>query len=273
MANRREEDVKLLPIAAALAMLSGSVLRGQDLPQWVLQLSRIKRQAKAELLRLPNFACVETINRFQRTPGAAVFKPLDTIRLDVAFVDGKELVAEVGGSGAFQEMDMVKLSYGGVIGTGAFSAVARNLFVNDNGRTTRWAEERILERPALRYDFAVPEREAGYKLTSRSVVESVGLEGTFWADAETLELLRIEEHAVDIPPILEVQGTSTTVTYARTRIGASEVLLPRWAETVLTNTNGWGGRNIIEFSGCREYVAESVIHFDSGDPPPPTKKK
>lgn len=267
--------MKLLPIAAGIAML-GSALCGQDLPQWVLQLSRIKRQAKAELVRLPNFACVETINRFQKQPSSAVFKPLNTVRMDVAFVDGKELVAPVGGTGAFQEMDMRALSYGGVIGTGAFAAVARNLFVNDTGRTTGWGEERILERPALRYDFVIPEMQAGYTITSGFASASVGIEGTFWADAETLELLRVEEHAVDIPPSLGIQDTSTTVTYARTHIGASDVLLPRWAETVLTNTNGWRGRNEIEFTGCREYVADSVIRFDSVDPSPPSlpaKKK
>lgn len=267
--------MKLLPIACGFALLSASALDAQDLPRWVLQLSRIKRQAKAELLRLPNFACVETINRFQRQPRSDVFKPLDTIRMDVAFVDGRELVSPVGATGAFQEMDLVKLGYGGVIGTGAFSAVARNLFVNDNGRTTGWAEARIMDIRALRYDFVVPERQAGYRLTSSGVVESVGLQGTFWADAETLDLLRIEEHAVDIPPTLDVEETSTTVTYARTRIGTSDVLLPRWAETTITNTNGWHGRNAIEFSGCREYVAESVIHFDSVEPPPasPPKKR
>ena len=280
MADREEEEVKLLPIAAGIAavitMPGGSPLCAQDLPQWVLQLSRIKRQAKAELLRLPNFACLETINRFQRYPGSEVFKPLDTVRLDVAFVEGKELVSSAGGAGGFQEMDMRTVGRGGVIGTGAFAAVARNLFVNDNGRTTGWAEERILERPALRYDFVIAEMLAGYTVTSGGAVAKVGIEGTFWADAETLELLRVEEHAVDIPSSLGIQGTSTTVTYARTRIGASDVLLPRSAETVIVNLDGWRGRNAIEFTGCREYVADSVIRFDSVDPPPPVppaKKK
>jgi hypothetical protein len=280
MANRGEEEVKLLPIAAVIAavvsMPGGGPLCGQDLPQWVLQLSRIKRQAKAEFVRMPNFACVETINRFQRQPRSEVFKPIDTVKLDVAFVDGKELVAPVGGAVGFQEMDMRNLSRGGLIGTGAFAAVARNLFVNDNGRTTGWAEERILERPAIRYDFVVAEMQAGYKISSGGAEASVGLEGAFWADAKTLQLLRIEEHAVDIPLVLGIQDTSTTVTYARTHIGSSDVLLPAWAETTITNTDGWRGRNDIEFTGCREYVADSVIRFDSVDPAPPVlpaKKK
>ena len=266
-------------MAVGLAMLGGGSLCGQDLPQWVLQLSRIKRQAKAELLRLPNFACLETINRFQSKPGKDFFQPLDVIRLDVAFVDGKELVAPAGASGAFQEMDLGRLASGGVIGSGAFSAVARNLFVNDNGRPTGWSEERILDRPALRYNFAISEMQAGYTMTSSGRTGTVGLEGSFWADAETLQLIRIEERAVDIPDSLGVEDTSTSVTYARTRIGSSDVLLPRKAEILVTNTTGWRGRNEIEFTGCREYVAESVIRFDSVDPVPaaaplpPAKKK
>ena len=53
---------------------------------------------------------------------------------------------------------------------------------------------------------------------------------------------------------------------------ASVVRLPVTAETLMVNTNGWRGRNAIEFSNCREYVADSVIRFDS-DPPPEPKKK
>ena len=260
-------------MAAGLAMLGGGALSGQDLPQWVLQLSRVKRQAKSEQSRLPNFACIETFNRSHSQPNSREFKPIDTIRMDVAFVDGRELVAPVGSSGGFQEMDLQKWSTGGIMGTGAFSAVARNLFIHDNGRVTGWAEERIFDRPALRYDFVVPEMLAGYSITSNGRVGSVGLAGSFWADAETLELLRIDEHAVDIPPTLDVESTSTSVTYAKVRIGSSDVRLARTAETEIVNKSGWRGRNVIEFSGCREYVANSVIHFDSVEPEPPPKKK
>ncbi|MBZ5623727.1 MAG: hypothetical protein LAQ69_34260 [Acidobacteriia bacterium] len=265
--------MKLLPIAAAAAMLGAGALPAQDLPQWMLQLVQIKRKAKAEFVRLPNFACVETINRFHRMPRSEEFKPMDTVRLEVAFVDGKELFAPIGGS-SFHEIDLSDLVRGGgAMGTGAFSAMARNLFVNDNGRVTGWGEDRILERPALRYDFVIPEMFAGYRMQSRGMQATVGLEGTFWADAETLELLRVVERAVDIPPGLDILDSTTTVTYARMRIAASDVLLPRWAEMVITNTNGWRGRNEIEFTGCREYVADSVIRFDTVDPPPTPKKK
>ena len=165
------------------------------------------------------------------------------------------------------------MARGGAIGTGPFSAVARNLFVNDNGRTTGWGEERLLEKPALRYDFVIPEMFAGYTLESGGVSGTAGLEGTFWADADSLELLRVEERAVDIPPYLDVRDAATTVTYAKTRIGASDVLLPRRAELVITNMNGLRRRNAIEFTGCREYVADSVIHFDTVEPPVAAPKK
>jgi len=263
--------VRLQAIAAAVAILCASPLYEQDLPDWVLQLSRVKRKAKAELQRLPDFACAETINRFERRPRTDIYRPIDTVRLDVAFVGGKEMVAPAGGTGSFQEMDLKRMAYGGAMGTGAFSAVARNLFVNDNGRTTAMVEDRILDRPALRFSFVVPVNQAGYTISSATAVGSVGLEGTFWADAENHNLLRIEERAVDIPLELDIADTTTVVTYAMTKIGPSEVLLPRSARTILTNTNGWQGRNEIEFTNCREYVAESVIRFDT-DAPPPKKK-
>jgi len=264
--------VRPLAITVGL-LLGGGLLYGQDLPQWVLQLSRVKRQARAEFERLPDFACIETINRFQMRPNTSVFKPVDTIRLEVAFVGNQELVAPPGGTVGFQDIDLRRFTYGGVMGTGVFSAVARNLFVNDNGRTTGMEEDRVLDRPALKFHFVIPVNQSGYTLNSSAGSGLVGLEGFFWADAETLQLLRIEEHAVDIPAGLNFQETSTTVDYAKVRIGSSDVLLPRTAETLVVNTDGWRGRNVIEFAGCREYVAETSIRFDTDTPPPPPKKK
>ena len=62
----------------------------------------------------------------------------------------------------------------------------------------------------------------------------------------------------------------------RQREQMTDVLLPRSAETVLVNLDGWSRKNAIEFTGCREYVADSMIRFDSVDPAPPVppvKKK
>ncbi len=264
-----------LAIGVTIALSGWATLAAQDLPEWVLQLSRIKRQARTELERLPDFACGQTIQRFERRPHAVNFKPIDTLRLEVAYVGNKELYAPAGG-GSFSEPDLAHLGAGGAMGTGPFSAVARNLLVYDHGRVTGHGSDRIQDRPALCFDFEIPEMFAGYSLSSGSRTGTAGLQGTFCADAETLTLLRIEEKAVDIPADLLIEEAFTAVDYSLTRIGASQVLLPKSAEMRINGYDGLIRRNVIEFSNCREYTAQSVIHFDDTPPassPPPTPKK
>ena len=159
------------------------------------------------------------------------------------------------------------------MGTGAFTAVARNLFVNDGGRTTGWGEEQLGDRATLWYGFVIPEMLNGYQVSSAGGSANVGERGKFWVDAQTLELLRIEDHADDIPAVLEIQDIVTTISYAKVRIGSSDLLLPQVAEMVLTNSNGLQRKNVTEFSNCREYASESVIRFDASDGPLPAPKK
>ncbi len=265
--------MKLLPIA--LALLGVSALPSQELPQWVLSLSKIKRQARAELAHIPNYACLETVNRFQKTARGVLFKPLDTLRIEVAFIGNQELFAPEGAS-QFQDVDLSTFLSGGAIGTGVFTSIARNLFVNDGGRTTGWGEERLGDRAALWYTFEIPEMFKAYKLSGPGGSAYVGEQGKFWVDAETLDLLRIEERAVDIPPTLSMRDVATTITYAKAPIGATLLLLPQRAETLVTDTDGAQNRNITEFSNCREYSSESLIRFGPDDPeakPPAAPRK
>lgn len=267
--------MKLLSIALALAWPGMTLLPGQELPKWVLSLSKIKRQTKAELERLPNYACQETVNRFRRAPNAPSFKPVDTLHLEVAFIGGKEMFAPAGAA-QFQDVDLSAFALEGAIGTGAFSVTARNLFVNDSGRITGWGEEKIADRATLWYTYEIAGMYQPLTLQSGGVQTTVGERGRFWVDAGSLELLRIEDHALEIPEYMGMRDVTTAIDYSKVQIGPILVLMPRVAETVITSLNGKEDKNIAEFSGCREYGSESVIRFGPDEPdskPPAAPKK
>jgi hypothetical protein len=277
MADCREKTVKVLLIGVMLALTAFGqpATNGQDLPQWVLTLSRIKRQARAELMRLPNFACQETVNRLHKPANNSVFKTLDSLRLEVAFIGGKELFAPLGAS-QFQEVGLSTFASSGMLGSGTFTSLARNLFVNDGGRTTGWAKEDLAGREAIWYGFEISGMHQAYKLQTSGGEAYVGEKGRFWVDAGTLDLLRIEDHAIDIPDYLKVIEVSTIIEYAKVPMGGSLLLLPKLSESLIVNTDGTQDKNITEFSRCREYSSESLIHFGAEDenpkPPPPKKK-
>ncbi len=57
------------------------------------QLARFQDKVRLDLTGIPNYTCLETIERAHREAHARDFKPVDTIRLEVSSVAGKELFA------------------------------------------------------------------------------------------------------------------------------------------------------------------------------------
>mgnify|MGYP000215210217 CR=1 FL=1 len=82
----------------------------------------------------------------------------------------------------------------------------------------------------------------------------------------SLDLLRLEVHADDIPPHLEILGASNVIDYERVPLGATDFLLPVTSHLSMLSIYGVESRNAIRLSGCRHYAGESVVTF--GDPPP-----
>src|SRR5262245_59103634 len=85
----------------------------QDLPADILLLARIKAKAAENLKRLPNYTCTETVVRTRRRRESRKTEPVDTLRLEVALVDGREMFTWPGG-GKFEEKNL-----GEMVGAGA----------------------------------------------------------------------------------------------------------------------------------------------------------
>jgi hypothetical protein len=268
VADRGEEEVKPLPIGLALAVLLPAGLPGQDLPPGDL-LARVKEHGRATFEHIPDYACLETIDRFRKLS----IRPFDTLHLEVAVIDGKELFARKGAT-QFQGDDPTAFVTAGMIGSGDFSATPHNLFMSDAAWITAPSEAGLSGRKPLRFEFEVPVQSGAYQVQTLGVKAKVGLRGAFWVDPRSLDLLRIEEHEVGLPPELKVRDIVTTIAYGRTRIGSSEPLLPHSSKVIVTDSSGGQQRNLIEFSGCREYHSESVVHFEEVVPEPlPAAKK
>jgi hypothetical protein len=271
VADRGEEEVKPLPIGFALAVLLAAPLPGQDPTPGARLLARVKEHGRATFEHIPDYACQEAVYRYRQARSIA---PTDTLHLEVAVVGGKELFAPRGAT-QFQADDPAAFVTAGLIGSGDFSATPLNLFVHDAGWITAPPEAGLSGRKPLRFEFEVPAQSGAYYVRVRGVKATVGVRGAFWVDPRSLDLLRIEQHDVDLPPELNLRDIATTIAYARTRIGSSNPLLPHSSEVILMDSSfGWQ-RNLIEFSGCREYHSESVVHFEDVVPkrPPAPRKK
>lgn len=250
-----------LTFAGLVVAVSGA---GDPLPPHILNLARIERQMREQLSRLPNYTCLETIDRYVAPPRGRK-KPVDRIRISIALVGGKELYAWPGA--AFGEQRLSEMLNGGFTSEGDFASMARSVFVNRVAEVTYVGEEAAGSRRLLHYKFHIAQNRSAWSVKSGRVVGDVGAGGSFWADAESFDLVRMAYAAEELPPFSDYKRLEESAEFGRVRIGSDETLLPLSADLLSESFDGTIYQNHDEYSGCRQYSSESSISF--GDDPTP----
>jgi hypothetical protein len=82
----------------------------------------------------------------------------------------------------------------------------------------------------------------------------VGYHGAFWVDALTPDLLRLEVKEDEIPPFLNLKRADDVISYARTRIGSADFVLPQASEVMMQDLKGNEDHNPTAFGQCRNSV-------------------
>ncbi len=248
-------------IAAAVFAAAGA--GGDDLPTHILNLARVEHTIADELKHLPDYTCTETIDRFI-AEGSKPLKQDDRVVIDVAIANKHELYAWPGQS--FQERSVVDMVDHGFISDGDFATTLNNVFVGRGAQITYAGPETTNGRELLRYDFHIPVFSSGWRIYSRGRTGVMGSLGSFWLDAESLDLVRMRFDAEDLPAWSSSQSVEEDVTYAPIVIGDSRLLLPASARITAIDFSARKVQNHIAFTDCHKYSSESTISF--GDPPP-----
>jgi hypothetical protein len=250
---------------SASALLAAAPNPREDL------LGRAKAHISEMLARLPNYTCTEKIERAMHPAETCCFYVKDTVRLEVSFVGGMELFARPGAP-KFEQESLSRMVRGkGAIATGGFASHARAIFSGDTTEFQYAGAGKQQGRSAHRFDFRVPLGKSELALTLGPQREIMAYRGSFWVDAENLDLLRLEIR-VDGKGMqkMSVVEVTDTIEYARTRIGASEFVLPNRSIFQVSYSTGAATRNTTQFGACRQYAGQSVIKFDgpSSEPEP-----
>ena len=247
-------------LTAGLVFILSMAVAQTELPREVLLLSRIRQHMKQRLLQVPNYTCLETVERLEQLSRANKFKPMDTVRFEVAEVDGKELFARPGRH--FEESNPGAFARGGVMANGLFSLHSRALFISDTARFTYAGEDEIDGRKLVRYDYQVGLTVSGYMIVVPGRQAVVAYHGSFWSDPESMDAYHFRLVADNIPLALGVQDAGVDIDYQNVAIRGAEALLPKRADLTLTEFSGRKMRNITTFSNCRHYGSDSVLSFD-----------
>jgi hypothetical protein len=215
---------------------------------------------RAELERLPDYACGQTVERFSRTSAELAWEKSDTLRFEVALIGNRELYARPGDR-QFQNRQLIELVGRGTISTGQFANLAKHVFLADL-RTFRYSGEVEEDgRRAHEYKYDIPAESSSYRLRSGMQEATVAFQGSFWLDAATADLIRLDVQAYDMPEALGLAEASTSVKYERTTVGDQEILLPVTATLTMVAVDGLENLNRTRLTGCRRYQSESAIRY------------
>lgn len=259
--RRYNGGMRVVPL---LLMIAGS-LSSADIPVEAVLLQRARVHMSRLLSTLPNYTCLQTIERSYRSAPKRKPALLDVIRIEVALVKGRELFAWPG-SGHFSDAEISDLVRGGAIGNGSFALHAKAVFQTEVPVFTYAGEQLHNGRKTLKWTFVVPLERSGFTVRVGGREAVVAYQGAMWLDVETLDAARLEVEAVDIPAWLKLDSALTAVEYARVPIGTDRFLLPSSSELKMADAGGSISLNRTAFSRCRQYSGESTLVFD--DPAP-----
>jgi hypothetical protein len=259
---------------AAIVIVTGLTGRAQVSPPTVLSpdqssqerllLAQIKTKMADNLARLPNYTCLQTIERSHRDARKKRFERQDLVHLEVALVAGRERFAWPGAQ-RIDETELGKLLETGVFGNGNFGAFARAIFLTDLAKFEYVGQTSFDGRRALQFRYRVDRGKSEYRIRVNQQEDAVGYHGDLWVDSQTLDLLRFEVKADDVPRSLNLELADNAIHYARRRIGSGDFLLPVRSEVLLRDLEGNENRNRTSFGQCRQFSGESVLSFGDAD--------
>ena len=259
-----------LAIFLWLGISFGADLPGVDDPEVILQ--RIRDKVAEHLSRLPNYTCHEKINRLVQPLNRSGLAQHDRVELEVAFVGKRELFARPGES-RFQEQSITKLVTTGTIGNGVFGSHVDSIFLGGAASFDYIGVSKKDGHKTYRYDFQVPVEKSHFLVKHDSAEGIVPYQGSFWADFETFDLVRLEIKADHIPSYIGVGFVKEKVRYATVPIRNSEFLLPLHCELQASDSAGNLSWNDLTLEQCREFTGESTVTFGASvDDPSGTPK-
>ena len=272
----------------ALLLSAALALHGQTSPDPAATLTRARLKISATMRRLPKYACLQTIDRsyFTRVtaPNSAApacgqsngdAKPdpkkarsavrldsTDRVRMEVAQGDTSEIHSWPGES-HFITGHIDQLVGHGPIASGSFGGYLVDIFDNNGAQFHFLGEKAEAGRRIFEYAYRVPREISHYHVGADNDGWVVtGYQGTFEIDADSLELLRLKVQTEELPAETHLCKAESALEYARVRIGDGDFLLPRQSDLHLAQRSPRETDSTSVFTGCREFLAESVVSFD-----------
>jgi len=266
----------LAPVVGWLALMAA--IAAAQTPDPGELYARTRDRVIEQIDRLPRYTCVQTITRHTynnpsvkksmacenvlRNQQSQRLAPVewDRLRIDVAIADKQEVYSWVGAA-RFEETDLSKLVGGGQTTMGDFGSLVLSIF-HDHPTMKLEGERRINGRRLLEFSYDTPEQLSHYEVRISFTKFTTAYSGSVFLDAETGDLVRITALSAELSQQTGYCRVSKQLSYTRLRIGGSDALIPSEATSTAIDRDDVEMSSTSAYSGCREYVGESVLRFD-----------
>jgi len=219
---------------------------------------------------LPNYVCQEMMARFQSETHPASFEPIDVVKTEVVYENGKEDYRNITVNGKAVKGKMEET--GGSWSTGEFGTLLIDLFSPATAADFHFRRDsRAGSVLAKMYDFDVAREHSHWSIHAGAQMYQPAFSGAVWIDPKTSRVLRIEMQAKGMPGEFPLDHVESATDYEYIRLGdAQQYLLPVHAETLsCQRSSNLCAKNVIDFRNYHKYTGESNIQF--GDTVKPVK--
>jgi hypothetical protein len=217
---------------------------------------------------LPNYVCLELINRYESDSKPVNWQAVDRVQTNVIYENGKEDYRNLQINGRPVNKKMEEM--GGAWSTGEFGTMLIDLFSPATAADFRYSHtSRSSGISAKVYDYTVDHQHSHWDVKMASQEYSPAYRGSVWIDPQTARVLRIEMEAFGFPSTFPTDHVESATDYEYVRLGdAHQYLLPVHSETLSCERGTPNcSRNVIDFRNYHKYSGESTITF--GDPKNP----
>jgi hypothetical protein len=186
--------------------------------------------------------------------------------LEVLTNGHKELFASPGDS-KFSGQHPIDFAGSGVLGNGFFGLYLRTILLGDKVSCRYQGPEEVAGRHLVRYTYRLPAMWSGEHISLKEGSGTVGLRGSFWADSQTLDVVRLDINAEDFPPALPLKEVVTRINYGQTILASGmTTLLPQSGDFRMVTLSGETSHNQVEFTHCHQFDARRAIDFEPHRP-------
>jgi hypothetical protein len=237
-------------------------------------LDAMRNYADTYVQSLPNYLCVEVIDRAVSFDGGESFSPEDKVFVKLSFSEGKENYKVYLVNNKAVDTDLEKL--GGAISSGEFGSLMKSIFDKKSEADVAWARWGKLRGKVMPvFSYFIDSGHSNYSLDYDRGAQHIitAYRGLIFADENTGAIARITFEAVDIPASFPIRKATTILDYDEQQIGDNTYLLPLSAKIYMTGPNNVQTRNEETFKLYQKFGTESNITFsDAVGAPLPADK-